>query len=172
MSGRWDKWKRKVSPKEEAAVKKAMDEQKENRRTYREVPSGLYHVVVDKMEIGETTWGKDQVNISFKVTDGDYKNSRIFYNGSFDDHFAHGINATAELIAEMLDDESVTAAMIAVILEHGEDEAAGFIADAAEAVESLGYDLDYDIQESKKTNPNTGKPYVNKYYTIEGVYDI
>jgi len=169
---RWDKWTNKVSAKEEAAVKKAMEEQRQNRRTFREVPSGEYSVVVDKMEVGETSWGDDQINITFKVTDGEYKNSRIFYNGSFDDHFARGINATAELIAEMLDDESITAAMIAVILEHGGAEASGFIAEAAEAVESLGYDLDYDIQESNKVNPRNGKPYVNKYYTIKAVYDI
>lgn len=169
---RLDKWKKKVSAKEEAAVQKAMEEQKANQASYREVPSGTYPVVVDTMEVGESTWGESQINISFKITEGEFKNSRIFYNGTFDDHFSHGINATASLIADMLDDDTVTASMIAVILGHGEDEAADFIADAAESVEDFGYDLVYEVKESKKINSRTGKPYVNKYYTIDGVFDI
>lgn len=169
---RLDKWKRKVTAKEEAAVQKVMEEQKANQASYREVPSGTYPVVVDTMEVGESTWGESQINISFKITEGEYKNNRIFYNGTFDDHFAHGINATASLIADMLDDDTVTASMIAVILGHGEDEAADFIADAAESVEDFGYDLVYEVKESKKINSRTGKPYVNKYYTIDGVFDI
>lgn len=166
------KWKKKVSAEEEAAVKKAMDEQAQNQRTYREVPAGIYSVVVDKMEVGESSWGDDQINISFKIVDGEFKNSRIFYNGTFDEHFSHGINATAKLLADMLDDGTIEASEIAVILGHGIDEAAEFLADAAEECESLSYDLDYDIQESKKTNPNTGKPYLNKYYAINDVYDL
>ena len=86
---RLDKWKKKVSAKEEAAVQKAMEEQKANQASYREVPSGTYAVVVDTMEVGESTWGESQINISFKITEGEYKNSRIFYNGTFDDHFSH-----------------------------------------------------------------------------------
>lgn len=168
---RLDKWKSKVSAQEEAAVKKAMEEQKSNRRTFQEVPSGMYSVVVDKLELGQSTWGASQVSISFKITEGKFKNSRIFYNGSFDEHFSHGINVTAELLAEMLDDEDVTASMIAVILGHGEKETEDFLADCAETVENLAYDLDYQVKEGS-VNPRTGKPYVNKYYTIEGVYDI
>lgn len=169
---RMSKWKTKVSAKEEAAVKKSMAEQEKNRGSFREVPSGTYAVVVDKMEVGESNWGDDQISITFKVTEGEYKNSRIFYNGTFNEHFAHGINATARLLAEMLDDEDMSAETIAVILGHGVDEATDFIADAAEMCEAFGYDLDYDIQESNKTNPNTGKPYVNKFYSIAEVFDI
>lgn len=169
---RLDKWKKKVSAKEEAAVKKAMDEQKSRQGSYREVPTGTYVVVVDTMEVGQSTWGDAQINISFKITEGEFRSSRIFYNGTFDEHFAHGINATAELIADMLDDDTVTASMIAVILGHGEEEASDFISDVAESVENFGYDLSYEVKEANKINQRTGKPYVNKYYTIEGVYDI
>ena len=72
----------------------------------------------------------------------------------------------------MIISHTVTASMIAVILGHGEDEAADFIADVAESVEDFGYDLGYEVKESKKVNSRTGKPYVNKYYTIDGVFDI
>ena len=170
--GKMSKWKTKVSAKEEAAVRKAMKEQEKNQGSFREVPSGTYAVVVDKMEVGESNWGSEQVNISFKITEGEYKNSRLFYNGTFDDHFAHGINETAKLLASMMDDEDMSSETIAVILGHGVDEATDFLADAAEICENFGYDLDYDVRLSQKTNPNTGKPYKNIYFSIMEVFDM
>lgn len=170
--GKMSKWKNKVSAKEEAAVRKAMKEQESSQGSFREVPTGVYPVVVDKMEVGESNWGNDQINITFKITDGEYKNSRIFYNGTFDDHFAHGINKTAELLAGLIDDEDLSIETIAVILGHGVDEATDFIADAAEMCEDFGYDLNYEIRLSNKTNPHTGKPYKNMYFTIEEVFDM
>ena len=171
MGNMIDKWKKKVTAKEEAAVEKAMAEQEKNQRNFRKVPTGVYPVVVDKMEVGESNWGDDQINITFKITDGEYRNSRIFYNGTFDEHFAHGINKTAELISQMMDDEDMPAKTIAVILGHGVDEATDFVADAAEICENLAYDLDYEIRLSNKTNPNTGKAYENMFYSILEVFD-
>lgn len=170
--GKMSKWAAKVSAKEEAAVRKAMEKQEKNQGRFREVPAGIYSVVVDKMEVGETSWGDNQINITFKITDGDYKNSRIFYNGTFDEHFAHGINKTAELLCDMIDDEDLSAEAIAVILGHGMGETTDFLADAAEMCESFGYDLDYEIRLSNKTNPKTGKPYRNMFYFIADVYDM
>ena len=94
----------------------------------------------------------------------------------FNENFSNGINATAILLSDMLDDEDLTSAAIAVILSRyddrkGMDAITDFIADVAEEVESLAYDLDYQTKESKKVNPNTGKPYVNKTYEIIEVYD-
>ena len=57
--GKMSKWKTKVSAKEEAAVRKAMKEQEKNQGSFREVPTGTYPVVVDKMEVGESNWGND-----------------------------------------------------------------------------------------------------------------
>lgn len=174
MSKLSDKYKNKVSKKEERAIAKAMEEQKANRGNFKEVPAGEYPVIVDKMEVGETSWGDDQITIWFKITDGEFKNSNIFYNGMFNDNFSNGISATAILLADMLDDEDMTSAAIAVILgkfDEDMDAIKDFIADVAEEVESMAYDLDYQISQSKKTNPNTGKPYVNKSYEIIEVYD-
>lgn len=174
MSKLSDKYKNKVSKKEERAIAKAMEEQKANRGNFKEVPAGEYPVIVDKMEVGETSWGDDQITIWFKITNGEFKNSNIFYNGMFNDNFSNGISATAILLADMLDDEDMTSAAIAVILgkfDEDMDAIKDFIADVAEEVESMAYDLDYQISQSKKTNPNTGKPYVNKSYEIIEVYD-
>lgn len=174
MSRLSEKYGSKVSAKEAKAIQKAMDEQKENRNKFKEVPAGEYKVVVDKLELGETSWGDPQITLWFKITDGDFKNSRIFYNGSFDDHFEHGINSTAILLADLLDDEELTSAQIAVILGKFEDDqtvVSDFLADAAEAMEDLAYDLDYSITKSKKKN-SKGQTYINKSYEILDVYDV
>lgn len=174
MSKLSEKYGKKVSKKEERAIQKAMDEQKANKGRFRDVPEGEYPVIVDKLEIGETSWGDEQITIWFKITDGEFKNSNIFYNGMFNDNFSNGINATAMLLSDMLDDEDLTSAQIAVMLskyDEDMDAVKDFIADVAEEVESLAYDLNYEISTSKKTNPNTGKPYINKSYEIIEVYD-
>lgn len=176
MSKLSEKYASKVSKKEEKAIQKAMDEQKANKGNFREVPAGEYPVIVDKLEVGETSWGEDQIVIWFKITDGEFKNSNIFYNGMFNDNFSNGINATAILLADMLDDEDLTSAAIAVILSKFDDRKGmaainDFIADVAEEVDSMAYDLDYSIKQSKKINEKTGKPYINKSYEIIEVYD-
>ena len=173
MSKLSEKYGKKVSAKEAQAIQKAMDEQKESRNRYKEVPAGEYHVVVDKLELGETSWGDAQITLWFKITDGEFKNSRIFYNGTFDEHFEHGINSTAILLADLLDDEDLTSAQIAVILNKFDDDQSvveDFLADAAEIVEELSYDLNYTTTVSKKTN-SKGQHYTNHTWEILDVYE-
>ena len=62
--GKLSKWKSKVTAKEEAAVRKAMKEQEKNQGNFREVPTGTYPVVVDKMEVGESSWGDARLQSS------------------------------------------------------------------------------------------------------------
>lgn len=176
MSAFSEKYAAMINAKEERAIRKAMEEQKEKQGQFRDVPEGVYSVVVDKMELAETSWGDDQISIWFKITDGDYKGSVIFYNGMFNENFSNGINATAILLADMLDDEDMTSSMIAVILNKfdkkgGMDQINEFVEDAAEMTENFSYDLDYSIKHSKKINERTGKPYVNKQYQIVEVFD-
>lgn len=172
MSKLSEKYGNKLSKKEERAIQKAMEEQKKNRGNFKKVPSGEYPVVVDKLEVGETSWGDDQVTLWFKITDGEYKNSKIFYNGSFDDHFSHGINITAILLADLLYDDDLTAMDIAKILSNTDnmDAIRDFLADLTEEFESMAWDIDYEIKVSKKTN-SKGKPYENISIEILGVYD-
>ena len=166
----FDKWANSVSKEEEAEQREQVQKAKENQ--YVEIPSGTYPVTVEKIEIGQSNWGTDQVNIQFKILDGEYKGKMIFYNGTFDDHFAHGINSTGILIAKLLDDPD-RAAMVSAILNHGVDEASEFLLDVTEEiVGKLSYDLKYDVKESNKINPNNNKPYINKFYGIEEVFDM
>ena len=57
----------------------------ENNIEFKEVPEGTYEVKVEKMELVETSDksknpGMPMVSIWFKIVNGDYKNSMIFYN--------------------------------------------------------------------------------------------
>ena len=140
--------------------------------SFQEIPTGIYPVELSRMEVGKSAWGTDQINISFKVTDGQYQNQLIFYNGTFDTHFAHGAAQTARLISEMTDGE-LDEDSILFNLTRGTDNAANYITDLYQALAgAYAYDLDYKVQTSNKTNPNTGKPYINKFYSIAEVFDI
>lgn len=152
---------------------KEMEEKYANTSTnYPELPSGLYPVRLEKMGINDTSWGTKQISMTFDITDGEHKGQKIFYNGSFDEHFAHGIGATAQLISEMTDKE-VDKNSIAYNLEQSPEVAGEYITDLYQILSSgFEFDLDYTIKESKKINPNTNKPYVNKFYSIKEVFEV
>ena len=142
-----------------------------NGGNFPELPSGIYAVELDKMEVGQSNWGTDQVNITFKITEGEYKGQLIFYNGTFDDHFAHGKPQTARLISEMTDGE-LDKFSILKELDAGPDNAANYLVDLYQVIaDQLVFDLDYDVKVSNKINPNTNKPYINKFYSIAEVFD-
>lgn len=144
---------------------------KGNNGSFPELPSGVYPVELDKMEVGQSNWGTDQVNITFRITEGEHKGKLIFYNGTFDDHFAHGKPQTARLISEMTDGEVDRFAILSE-LDAGPDNAADYLVDLYQAIAGeLVFDLDYDVKESTKLNPNTNKPYINKFFSIEEVFD-
>ena len=136
---------------------------------YKEVPSGVYPVSVEKLELGTSSWGEDQVNITFEIIDGDFKGQKLFYNGRFNDNFACGEEQTARLISE-LTGEDLTKESALLILKS--KDCADTLAEIFDMIhESLTYDLDYDVKISKKLNPNTNRPYVNKFFSVDEVYD-
>ena len=47
---------------------------------YKEVPHGTYEVKVEKMELTLSKKGDPMVSIWFRILNGEYKNSMIFYN--------------------------------------------------------------------------------------------
>jgi len=63
-------------------LKKDVKEAQENGGSgdYKEVPFGEYEVSVDKMELSESKKGDPMVSIWFKILEGEYKNSRLFFN--------------------------------------------------------------------------------------------
>lgn len=53
---------------------------KNNGGNFKEVPNGDYEVKVEKIELKKSKAGNPMVTFSFKVLDGEYKNSMVFYN--------------------------------------------------------------------------------------------
>lgn len=167
MAVDFSQFKKKLNTKEMADLE---EKYKKSSGTFAEIPSGTYSVSLDKMEVKDGQYGQ-QMSIIFNITDGKYKGQKIFYNGSFDTHFAHGFDATARLISEMtdgdLDEDSILYA-----LTQDPEQVADFLTDMfQEMAGKLEWDLKYTVTQSKKLNPNTNQPYTNKFYSIEEVFD-
>lgn len=80
----------------------------ENNQEFKEVPEGTYEVKVEKMELVEAKKsGNPMVSIWFKILNGEYKNSLIFYNkvimGTSNDGFM--IHSNNELLRQLTDNE-------------------------------------------------------------------
>lgn len=63
-----------------AGLRKDVAEAKENGGTREDVPKGTYEVKVNKMELTESKKGDPMLTIWFKILNGNFKNSMIFYN--------------------------------------------------------------------------------------------
>lgn len=158
---------------EEQKYAEFQKEQSEKGGNFSEVPSGVYPVELSNMEKRHVTFPSgdetDQISIDFKIIEGKYQNQHIFYNGTFNDNFAHGIDQTARLISE-LTDKQVTIGTIRLILESEDCEEK--ILDIYQMLSgNYNYDLDYKVTKSKKLNPRTNEPYTNKFYSIKEVFD-
>lgn len=57
-----------------------IDNASKNKNEYEEVPHGTYDVFIEKMELKETKKGDPMVSIWFKILNGKFENSIIFYN--------------------------------------------------------------------------------------------
>lgn len=73
----WDKFDKSVDVE---GLNKDLQENKDNHGEYKEVPLGEYEVKVDEMKLTTSKKGDPMLSIWFKILDGDYKNSLIFYN--------------------------------------------------------------------------------------------
>ena len=67
---------------------------------YKEVPHGDYEVAIQQMELKASKKGDPMVSIWFKIVDGDFKNSIIFFNQVITQGFqVHIVN---ELLRKMV----------------------------------------------------------------------
>lgn len=73
----WDKFDKEIDVE---GLKEDAKAAAENGGDFKEVPHGLYEVKVDKMELKESKKGKPMLSIWFKILNGEYENSLIFYN--------------------------------------------------------------------------------------------
>lgn len=127
---------------------------------YPEVPLGTYEVEVNKLECKLSKTNKPMVSIWFKILEGSFENSLIFYNGVFtEDWMRHRV---VKMLSSLLNDNTHEAA-INLILKSGKvDEINNFCMDVHEAIDGkFEYLLDYG--QSKGYNTYT----IKEVYTLE-----
>lgn len=73
----WDKFDSNVDVE---GINKDLQNNKENFGEFKEVPLGEYEVRVNKMELTTSKKGDPMLAIRFKILDGPFKNSLVFYN--------------------------------------------------------------------------------------------
>ena len=89
-----------------AGLKNDINEAKENGGgNFREVPEGTYEVEVTKMELVESKKGDPMVSIWFKILEGEYKGSLIFFNQVITQGFQ--IHIVNELLRSMETDMAI-----------------------------------------------------------------
>lgn len=92
----WDKFDKEIDTE---ALAKDAAEVAENGSDFKEVPYGTYEVSIDKMELKESKTNKPMLSIWFKILDGEYKNSLIFYNQVL--HTGFGIHNANEFLRSL-----------------------------------------------------------------------
>lgn len=73
----WDKFDSNVDVE---GINEDLQNNKENFGEFKEVPLGEYEVRVNKMELTTSKKGDPMLAIRFKILDGPFKNSIVFYN--------------------------------------------------------------------------------------------
>ena len=94
----FEKWNKNIDTE---ALKKDEKEAAENSASfkYKEIPEGVYEVTIDKMELKESKKGSPMVSIWFKISAGEFKKSRIFYNQVIDNGI--GLHSANDLLRSM-----------------------------------------------------------------------
>ena len=73
----WEKFDSKYDTK---GLAKDVQEAAENSGEYKKVPFGRYEVSINKLELTESKKGDPMVAVWFEIVNGEYKNSKLFYN--------------------------------------------------------------------------------------------
>ncbi|MFR1138135.1 MAG: DUF669 domain-containing protein [Anaerococcus vaginalis] len=135
----WDKFDNSVDVE---GLNKDLQENKDNHGEYKEVPLGEYEVKVDEMKLTTSKKGDPMLSIWFKILDGDYKNSLIFYNQilnlGFQIHMANEMLRSFDTGIEVLSEFKGYAALNELIL------------DISEEIDSQGLEYALKYDENKK----------------------
>ena len=127
---------------------------------YPEVPLGTYEVEVNKLECKLSKTNKPMVSIWFKILEGSFENSLIFYNGVFtEDWMRHRV---VKMLSSLLNDNTHEAAINLILKSGSVTEINNFCMDVHEAIDGkFEYLLDYG--QSKGYNTYT----IKEVYTLE-----
>lgn len=155
----FDKYTKTIDAAELAASQKEINDNASG-GDYKEVPLGTYEVEVNKLECKLSKEKKNpMVSIWFKIVEGDYENSMIFYNGVFyEDWMRHRV---VKMLSALLDD-ATHEAEINLILKSGDvNQINDFCMDVHEAIDGKH---EYLLKYGQRKGFNT--------YEIEEVFDV
>lgn len=138
------KWSKKISARDEEAIKKAMKEQEANKGNRKEVPAGEYRVTVERLEIGETKDGRPMLKVMCRILEGEFKKHCIFMN-----RVLYGTKNDAYMIKTAIDflESLEPSDEIGEITYRNMDDFDTLVSDIAEDIDSLEYDVEYDPDE-------------------------
>lgn len=104
MANIFDKWDKELHSEDLVnSVKEAAE--KGGTGEYKEVPHGDYEVAVQQMELKASKKGDPMVSIWFKILEGEFKNSIIFYNQVITQGFqVHMVNEMLRMMVSELED--------------------------------------------------------------------
>lgn len=154
----FDKFANKINAEELAASQKEIAQNTSG--DYPEVPFGKYEVKIEKMECKLTKKApqRPMVSIWFKILEGQFKDSYIFYNGLFDEDWMR--HRVVDFLSAILDDDAHKAEINLILKDYDTNTINDFVMDIHEQVDGkFEYLLDY----GQKKNYNT--------YTIAEVFD-
>ena len=145
----WEKFDKEIDVE---GLKHDAKEAAKNGGNFKEVPHGTYEVKVDKMELKESKTNKPMLSIWFKILEGEYKNSLIFYNQVLSTGF--GLHNADEFLKSL--DSGINVEFVNFKQYNN------MILDIAEAIDGV---LEYGLEYSE------GKNGFNNY-KITDVFDV
>lgn len=155
----FEKYASKINAEELAASKKEINENSKGSGNYEEVPVGKYEVKVEKLECKNSSKGNPMVSIWFRILEGKFEKSMIFYNGVFtEDWMRHRV---VKMLSALLDDDSHEAEINLILKSNDVNTINNFCMDIHEAIDGkYEYLLNYGSSKGYST------------YAIEEVYDV
>ena len=155
----FDKYTKKINAEELAASQKEINANASG-GDYKEIPVGKYEVEVTKMECKLTKeTKKPMVSIWFRILEGDYENSIIFYNGVFNEDWMR--HRVVKFLSSLLNDATHEAEINLILKSGNVAEIHDFVMDIQEEIDGkFEYLLDYGERKGFST------------YNIEEVYKL
>ncbi len=139
MANIFDKWDKEIDT--EGLANDVKEAAANGTGEFKEVPHGDYEVAVQQMELKASKKGDPMVSIWFKILDGEFKNSIIFFNQVITQGFqVHIVN---EMLRKMMS-ESTDSELIEEIEFKSYKQYGNLIMDIFEAInENFEYVLSY-----------------------------
>lgn len=124
-------------------LKKDTDEIKKNggAGNFPEIPAGEYMTKVEKLELGATKDGRPMLKAMFRIIDGEYKKSCLFFN-----RVLFGTKNDANMIAGAMTwlESLEPSEEVGPIVFNGYSDLAELVMDIAEDISELQYNVEYD----------------------------